>query len=177
MGRGWFALQFKLTVWLLTVGPRADPRCTGDFISHPPVVGCHYFPPGLWSPSQPKNVTILRLVPSYTAWWQRHNLPKVVMQWDSNPQPNDGKSNVLPLCHMYSTLRHYGIITGRGRGGKWKGCGEGIKGGNFPWNSLCWMLKLSRWKQSWHEWINKNKIYRACSKVGQCRLNLLRLAR
>jgi len=49
-----------------------------------PVVGCHYFPPGLWSPSQPKNVTVLRPVPSYTAWWQRHigvnNFPKVVTQ-------------------------------------------------------------------------------------------------
>jgi len=33
---------------------------------------------------QPKNVTVLWPVPSYTAWWQRHigvnNLPKVVMQ-------------------------------------------------------------------------------------------------
>jgi len=35
------------------------------------------------APSQLKNVTVLRPVPSYTAWWQRHigvnNLPKVVM--------------------------------------------------------------------------------------------------
>jgi len=46
-----------------------------------PVVGCHYFLPGLRSPSQPKNVTVLRPVPSYTAWWERHigvnNLSKV----------------------------------------------------------------------------------------------------
>jgi len=56
----------------------------GDFLSHPPAVGCHYFPPGLQSPSQPTNVTVLRPIPSYTAWWQRHirvnNLPKVVTQ-------------------------------------------------------------------------------------------------
>jgi len=37
-----------------------------------PAVGCHYFPPALRSPSQPKNVAVLRPVPSYTAWWQRH---------------------------------------------------------------------------------------------------------
>jgi len=39
---------------------------------------------GLRSPSQSKNVTVLRPVPSYTACWQRHvggnNLPKVVTQ-------------------------------------------------------------------------------------------------
>jgi len=49
-----------------------------------PAEGCHYFPPGLRSPSQPKNITVLRPVPSYTAWWQTHigvnNLPKVVTQ-------------------------------------------------------------------------------------------------
>ena len=36
-----------------------------------PAVGCHYFLPGLRSPSQPKYVTVLWPVPSYTAWWQR----------------------------------------------------------------------------------------------------------
>ena len=60
-------------------------RCTLQVtFKSSPVVGCHYFPPGLQSPSQLKNVTILRPVPSYTAWWQRHigvnNLPKVVTQ-------------------------------------------------------------------------------------------------
>ena len=49
------------------------------------VVGCHYFPPGLWLPSQLKSITAPWLVQSYTAWWQRHifyvnNLPKVVTQ-------------------------------------------------------------------------------------------------
>jgi len=48
------------------------------------VVGCHYFQSGMPSPCQPKNVTVLRPVPSYTASWQRHrgvnNLPKVVTQ-------------------------------------------------------------------------------------------------
>ena len=49
----------------------------------PPALGCHYFPQGLRSP-QPKNVTVLWQVPSYTASRQRHigvnNLPKVDMQ-------------------------------------------------------------------------------------------------
>jgi len=35
-------------------------------------IGCHYFLQGLWSPSQLKNITVLRPVPSYTAWWQRN---------------------------------------------------------------------------------------------------------
>ena len=63
-----------------------------------PAVGCHYFPPGLWSPSQPKDVTILWPIPSYTAWWHRHigvnNLPKVVTQ--------------LRLCGNWT---HYLLIT------------------------------------------------------------------
>ena len=54
-------------------------RCTG---SQPAVVGWHYFPPGLRSPSQLKNVTVFWPVPRCTGWWQRHigvnNLPKVV---------------------------------------------------------------------------------------------------
>jgi len=44
----------------------------------------HYFPPDLRSPSQPKNVTVLRPVPSYTAWWEHigvNDLRKVVMQF------------------------------------------------------------------------------------------------
>jgi len=39
----------------------------GDFLSHPSVLGCHYFLPGLRSPSQPKNVTV-QPIPSDTAW-------------------------------------------------------------------------------------------------------------
>jgi len=57
---------------LPSVGPGADP---GVQAVSPQVtfklslaVGCHYFPPDLWSVSQPKNVTVLRPVPSYTAW-------------------------------------------------------------------------------------------------------------
>ena len=69
------------------LGPELIPvyssQPAGDFWVIP-VGGCLYFPPGLWSPSQPKMITVLRPVPSYTAWWQRHigvnNLPKVVMQ-------------------------------------------------------------------------------------------------
>jgi len=72
----------------------------GDFLSNLQAIGCHYFLQGLRSPSQLKNVTILWLVPSYTAWWQWHvgvnNLPKVAMQpcprWESNPRRNDHKS-------------------------------------------------------------------------------------
>ena len=73
---------------LPSAGPGADPgvqsvRLQLTFKSSK-AVGCHYFPPGLRSPSQPKNVTVLRPVPSYTAYWQRNvgvnNLPKVVTQ-------------------------------------------------------------------------------------------------
>ena len=48
-----------------------------------PVVGCHYFLPGLQLPSQPHSVTPWP-VAGYPAWWQRHigvnNLPKTAMQ-------------------------------------------------------------------------------------------------
>ena len=60
-----------LVLVLVLVGPvlvNITGQPSGDFLSHPPAVGCHYFPPGLQSSSQPKNVTVLRPVPSYTAW-------------------------------------------------------------------------------------------------------------
>jgi len=68
-----------------SVGPGADPsvQAVSPQVIHP-VVGCHYFPPGLRLPSQPQSITALWPIPSYTAWWQRHigvnNLPKVVTQ-------------------------------------------------------------------------------------------------
>jgi len=71
------------------IGLRADPGVLEVSpqqvtISHPPVVGCHYIPPGMRLPSQTERITALWPVPSYTVWWQRHigvnNLPKVVMQ-------------------------------------------------------------------------------------------------
>ena len=62
-------------------------------------------------------ITTLWLVPSYTAWWQKHigvtNLPKVVTQrcpeLDLNPRPTDRKSNALPV----TLPRHLNTITQR----------------------------------------------------------------
>jgi len=77
---------------LPSVGPRADPSVQavtpqvtiGPYFIHL-AVGCHYFSPGLRLPSQPQSITAPWLVPSYTAWWQRHigvnNLPKVVISF------------------------------------------------------------------------------------------------
>jgi len=99
---------------------RSWSRCTGsqltgNFLSHPPAVGCHYFPPGLRSPTQLKNVTVLRPVPSYTDWWQRHicanNLPKVVTQLCSSGNWTHDLLNASPtpygatLCRSKSTLK------------------------------------------------------------------------
>ena len=72
-----------------------------------PAVGCHYVPPGLRLPSQPKSVTAHRPETNYTAWWQRHmrvsSLPKAVTsKWtgrDSNPRPLGSRANALPLSH------------------------------------------------------------------------------
>jgi len=76
-----------------------------------PAVGCYYFLPGLRSPTQLKNVTILWPVPSYTARWQRHiglnNLTKAdtqLPQWESNPGPNDSKSNAQLLSHCATAM-------------------------------------------------------------------------
>jgi len=83
-----FLLCFALYTLPPSIGPIADPNVQSvspqvTFKSSP-VVGCHYFLPGLQPPSQPKNVTILWIVPSYTDWWQRHtsvnNLPIVLTQ-------------------------------------------------------------------------------------------------
>ena len=72
-----------------------------------PAVNCHYFPPGLRLPLQPKSVTVHRPIPNYAAWWQRHmrvsSLSKAVT-WkrtcrDSNPRPFGLRANALPLSH------------------------------------------------------------------------------
>jgi len=73
-----------------------------------PAVGCHYFPPGLWSPSQPKNVTVLRLVPSYIAWWQRHiggnNWSKVVTQLCTSENRTHDLLIASPVPYCYATM-------------------------------------------------------------------------
>ena len=72
-----------------------------------PAVDCHYFPPCLRLPSQPKSVTAHRPAPKYTAWWQRHmhvnSLPKAVT-WKqtgrgSNRRHLESRTNALPLSH------------------------------------------------------------------------------
>jgi len=95
--------------WCRCIGTQPS----GDFLSHLPAVGCHYFPPGLQLPSQLKNVTVLRPVPSYTAWWQKHigvnDLPRLLCSFvlvRIERSPYDFKSNALPLHHRatYSSL-------------------------------------------------------------------------
>jgi len=98
---------------LPSVGPGADPGVQAvkpqvTFTSSP-AVGCHYFPPGLRSPSQSKNVTVLRPVASYTAWWRRHRCKQLgkggyaaLFRWKLNPRHIDRKSNALPPRHYVS---------------------------------------------------------------------------
>ena len=96
--------------WYRALGPKLIPvyrqsACRWPEVIHP-AVGCHDFPPGLQLPPQPQSITALWLVPSYTAWWQRHigvnNLPKVVTQrcleQDLNPRPTDRKPKCLTCC-------------------------------------------------------------------------------
>ena len=63
--------------------PPTRPTATHTCIN--PVVRRHYFPSCSQLPSQPSGITALRVVPSYTAWWQRHigvrNLPRVFTPW------------------------------------------------------------------------------------------------
>jgi len=66
--------------------------------------------PDLRLPSQSQDIAALRLIPNYTAWWQRYmcvnNLPKVVT-WQRNGQ----ELNMWPLeslvsAHHYTTRPH-----------------------------------------------------------------------
>jgi len=54
---------------LPSVGPGADPsvQAVSPQVIYP-AEGCHYFPPGLWLPSQPQSITAPWSKPSYTAW-------------------------------------------------------------------------------------------------------------
>ena len=75
-------------------------------------LGCHYFLPGLRSPSQLKNVTVLRPVPSYTAWCQRHigvnNLPKVVTQLCPGGNWTHDLLIASPTPYRYTTFHDKG---------------------------------------------------------------------
>ena len=62
--------------------------------------------PDLRLPSQSQDIAATRLIPNYTAWWQRHmcvnNLPKVVTwQW------NGGELNSWPLESQANMLLHH----------------------------------------------------------------------
>ena len=91
---------------------RLDNVVCSTPIIYYPAVGCHYFPPDLRLPSQPKSVTARRPVPNYTACWQRHirvsSLPKAVTRKrtgrDSNPRPFGSRANALPLSHTVHWL-------------------------------------------------------------------------
>ena len=70
-------------------------------------VGCHYFPPGLQTPSQPKNVTFLRSVPRYTFWWQVWTTCPCLLRSfvPARSKPTTYWSQVqcltaTPLCHL-----------------------------------------------------------------------------
>ena len=94
---GWIGGTGKVIPYSLPiVGPRADPGVQAVSLQmifwiitsgRLPLLS-----PGLRSPSQLKNITVLRPVPSYTAWWQRNigvnSLPKVVTQLCPTPYHN-----------------------------------------------------------------------------------------
>ena len=69
-----------------------------------PAVGCHYFTPGLRSPSQLKNVTVLRSEPSYTDR-DVNNLPKLVTQLCPGGNWTHDLLIACP-CHTATLLRH-----------------------------------------------------------------------
>ena len=54
-------------------------------------------------------------VANYTAWWQRHNLPSVVILklngWKSNPRPVHRESNALTISHIYIYTVSYTHLT------------------------------------------------------------------
>ena len=68
-------------------------------------VGCHYFPPGLRSPSQLKSVTVQYQVilfddrVSYRCDQLAQGCYAALSRWKLNSGPIDRKSNALPLRH------------------------------------------------------------------------------
>ena len=70
--------------WPRSWSQSLDSQPAGDWVINPEV-GYHYFPSGPQLPFQPKSITAPSLVPTYTAWWQRHmgvsSLPKATAQW------------------------------------------------------------------------------------------------
>jgi len=90
------------------------------------------YPPGLSSPTQLKNVTILWLVGRYTAWCQSHIGVKceqlgqgcyaALHWWELNPQHIDRKSNTIPLRHCATSFCTMWSVYGIGVKGKHMEC-------------------------------------------------------
>jgi len=94
----------KIPYSLPSVEPGAHPGVRAVWLfKSSPAAGCHYFPPDLRSPSQPKNVTVLQPVPSYTAWWLVQDCYASLSQWKLNPRPTDRESNTLKLRQCATT--------------------------------------------------------------------------
>jgi len=58
----------RSSVQMHTGSAKHDKNSNNSIAVIHPAVGCHYFPPGLWLPSQPQSITALWLVlilPSY----------------------------------------------------------------------------------------------------------------
>ena len=95
--------------WVWSLSRCTGSQLTSDFSIHP-CSTLHYFLPGLRSLSQPKNVAVLRPVPSYTAWWQRHmdlvvnNLPKVVTQFFPGGNWTHDLLIASPTPYRYATV-------------------------------------------------------------------------
>ena len=96
-------IKVRFSILVTERWARSWSRCTGS----QPISD---FPPGVQSLCQPKNVTVLRPVPCYTAWWQRHigvnNLPKVVKElcpggnWPTTYWSQVQRLTATPLHHF-----------------------------------------------------------------------------
>ena len=76
-------------------------------LSNLPAVGCHYFPPGLWSllsqrtsPSFDQYQVILLGDRGRLIWTTSQGCYAALSWSELNPRPTDPKSNVLRLCHL-----------------------------------------------------------------------------
>jgi len=71
--------------------------------------------PDLWLPSQSQDITAPRLVPNYTAWWQRHVCEQLTQGHYLTAQRNSREFDLRPLESQASALGQLSLASLRGR--------------------------------------------------------------
>ena len=90
---------FVTECWARSWSMCTGSQPTGDLLNHSPVIGCHYFSPGLRSPSQPMNITGMM--------WSQRRVPAIsravafYTNCNFSPLTTQNHDNIIATVYIY----------------------------------------------------------------------------